>query len=108
MHLALDLPWGTFMRSALAIITLLFVPFSALAAELEAKSTIDAVTVYPDGATVTRVIRVDLAAGDNVLLANDFPLSLDPSSLRIEGEAGVKLNIGAIDTRTPQPTLPAN
>ena len=60
--------------------------------------TVDAVTVYPDGASVTRVITVDLAAGDNTLVANDFPLTLDPSSLRVEGEAGAKLTIGAIDT----------
>src|SRR3954468_18247724 len=78
------------------------------AADLEATSAVDAVTVYPDGASVTRLITFDLPAGDNTLVAKDFPLTLDPSSLRVEGEAGVKLTIGAIDTRPPRPVPPAN
>src|SRR5690348_14472922 len=78
------------------------------AADLDAASTIDAVTVYPDGASVTRVITLDLPSGDNTLVAKDFPLSLDRASLRVEGEAGEKLTIGAIDTRTPKPVAPAN
>jgi len=80
----------------------------ALAADLDATSSIDAVTVYPDGASVTRIITLDLPSGDNTLVAKDFPLSLDRASLRIEGEAGEKLTIGAIDTRTPKPVAPAN
>ena len=80
----------------------------ALAADLDATSSIDAVTVYPDGASVTRIITFDLPSGDNTLVAKDFPLSLDHASLRIEGEAGEKLTIGAIDTRTPKPVAPAN
>ena len=78
------------------------------AADLDASSAIDAVTVYPDGASVTRVISVDLTSGDNTLVAKDFPVALDPSSLRIEGEAGEKLTIGAIDTRLPRPAPPVN
>src|SRR3954468_10160083 len=78
------------------------------AADLEATSAVDAVTVYPDGASITRVITLDLPAGDNTLVAKDFPLTLDPASLRVEGEAGAKLTIGAIDTRQPRPLPPAN
>lgn len=80
----------------------------ARAAEIEAASSIDSVTVYPDGATVTRIIKADLAAGDNTLLARDLPLSLDRSSLRVEGEGGATLTIGAIDLRPPRPQVPAN
>ena len=78
------------------------------AAEIEAISQIDNVTIYPDGATVTRLIRVDLPAGDTTLLARDFPTTLDPSSLRVEGEGGTRLVIGSVDARTPRPTPPAN
>jgi uncharacterized protein (TIGR02231 family) len=74
------------------------------AADVDAKSVIDAVTVYPDGASVTRVITLDLPSGEHTLVAPDFPLTLDPSSLRVEGEAEAKLTIGAIDTRPPPPT----
>jgi len=78
------------------------------AADLDAASAIDAVTVYPDGASVTRVITLDLPSGDNTLVAKDFPLTLDPSSLRVEGEAGTKLTIGAIDARPPRQVAPVN
>jgi uncharacterized protein (TIGR02231 family) len=78
------------------------------AAELPATSAVDAVTVYPDGASVTRLITLDLPAGDNTAILKDFPLTLDPSSLRVEGEAGVKLTIGSLDARPPRAAPPAN
>jgi uncharacterized protein (TIGR02231 family) len=78
------------------------------AADVDATSAIDTVTVYPDGATVTRVIAIDLTSGDSTLVAKDFPLSLDPSSLRVEGEAGAKLTIGTIDARPPRAAPPVN
>ena len=55
----------------------------ACAAELEVRSSTDMVTVYPDGATITRLIRVELPAGDTTLIARDFPPGLDPASLRV-------------------------
>jgi len=78
------------------------------ATDLDASSAVDAVTVYPDGANVTRIITLDLPSGDNTLVAKDFPLTLDPSSLRVEGEAGAKLTIGAIDARPPRAVPPVN
>jgi uncharacterized protein (TIGR02231 family) len=85
-----------------------FAAMRAQAADIDASSTVDAVTVYPDGASVTRVIALDLPSGDNMLVVKDFPLTLDPSSLRVEGEAGAKLTIGAIDTRPPRAAPPVN
>jgi uncharacterized protein (TIGR02231 family) len=60
------------------------------------------VTVYPDGATVTRVISVDLPQGDTTLIARDFPPGLDTASLRVEGESAGGVTIGAIDARAPR------
>jgi uncharacterized protein (TIGR02231 family) len=71
----------------------------ACAGEIEAASKVDAVTVYPDAAIVTRVAEVDLSQGDNVLVFTDLPLALDPASLRLEGVAGAALTIGAVETR---------
>lgn len=85
-----------------------FAAMEVRAANIDASSAIDAVTVYPDGASITRVIALDVPAGDNTLVAKDFPLTLDPSSLRVEGEAGAKLTIGAIDTRPPRAAPPVN
>jgi uncharacterized protein (TIGR02231 family) len=80
----------------------------AQAANVEASSSVDAVTVYPDGASVTRIIAVDLPAGDNTVVVDDFPLGLDTSSLRVEGEADTKLTIGSIDAKPPRAAPPVD
>src|SRR5438477_4709120 len=80
----------------------------ARAATVEATSVVEAVTVYPDGASVTRAVTLELPGGDNTVVLRDFPLTLDPSSLRVEGEADTRLVIGAIDTRPPRAAPPVN
>ena len=79
-------------------------PAAAQTQTTQVTSAIEAVTVYPDGATVTRAIRVDLPQGDSVLRAEDFPPALDPASLRVEGEAQAQLVVGGIDARPPART----
>jgi len=96
------------MRYCPILLILLFSASVASAAEIEARSEIDSVMVYPDGATVTRVIRVDLPAGDSTLIASDFPPGLDASSLRVEGETAARIMIGAIDARAPKAVPPVN
>ena len=97
-----------------AFLTTSLVVFTALAAgpgraaDVAASSAVDAVTVYPDGASVTRIVSLDLPAGENSAVLKDFPLTLDPSSLRVEGEAGAKLTIGAIDAKPPRAAPPVN
>ena len=98
---------NSLVTASLAVIAA-FGAAQAQAADLDANSAVDAVTVYPDGASVTRVITLDIPAGDTTLVAKDFPLTLDASSLRVEGEAGAKLTIGAIDARPPRAAPPVN
>ncbi|MGD1038050.1 MAG: mucoidy inhibitor MuiA family protein [Roseiarcus sp.] len=86
-------------RSLFTLAATAIFPAGASAGEIEAASKIDAVTVYPDAAIVTRVAEVDLSQGDNVLVFKDLPLALDPASLRVEGVAGAALTIGAVETR---------
>src|SRR5262245_41332925 len=96
-----------FLTTSLVVFTV-FAAGSARAADLAAASPVDAVTVYPGGASVTRVVTLDLPAGENSAVLKDFPLTLDPSSLRVEGEAGTKLTIGAIDAKPPRAAPPVN
>jgi uncharacterized protein (TIGR02231 family) len=98
---------NSLVTTSLMVLTAL-ATLPARAANMEATSSIDAVTVYPDGASVTRIIAVDLPAGDNTLVVHDFPLGLDVSSLRVEGEADSRLTIGAIDARSPRAAPPAD
>ncbi len=98
---------GGLATTALAAVMLL-TSAPSWAADLEAASTIDAVTVYPDGASVTRLITIDLPEGETALTAKDFPLGLDVSSLRVEGEADAKLMIGGVDAKPPRAAPPVN
>jgi uncharacterized protein (TIGR02231 family) len=98
---------NSFLTTSLVALTALAAG-QAWAADVAASSAVDAVTVYPDGASVTRIITLDLPAGENSAVLKDFPLALDPSSLRVEGEAGTKLTIGAIDAKPPRAAPPVN
>ena len=53
-----------FLTTSLVVFTVLAAG-QAWAADVPANSAVDAVTVYPDGASVTRVISLDLPAGEN-------------------------------------------
>ncbi len=91
---------GAGMAVAMAALTLTGV---ARAAETAASSKIDQVTVYPDGATVVRVIEVDLPAGVSSVLTRDLPVTADRSTVRVEGEAKGPVEIGSVEVTAPQP-----
>jgi uncharacterized protein (TIGR02231 family) len=94
----MNLPMSS--RLALSISTLaLIVGAPALAAEIEAKSRVDAVVVYPDAALVTRVLDIDLPAGASTLVVRGLPASVDPASLRVAGAAAGQVAIGSVETR---------
>ncbi len=79
-------------------------PLPALAADIPVTSRPDAVTVFPDGASVTRRLTVTVPAGEHVLVLDDLPLTADPSSLRLAGAGAGALVIGAVDARQARPT----
>ncbi len=72
---------------------------SVRAAEVDAVSRIDAVTVFPMGAEVTRVAKVQLEKGEHTILFRDLPAGAIEGSIRVEGTASGKLEIGSVDTR---------
>jgi len=71
----------------------------AAAAEITAPSKIEAVTVFPSGAEVTRLIKVKLEAGEHTLLIGDVTGEALPASMRVEASASGRLEIGSVDTR---------
>jgi len=62
--------------SSLFLATTFLVPASA--ADFAASSHIDHVTVYPQGADVTRIADVALPAGEHRIILADLPASVDP------------------------------
>lgn len=81
------------------------------AAEIEAASKVDTVTVYPDGASVTRRAMVDLPTGASTIVLKGLPATIDPASLRVAGQATASLSIGSVETRAapgnPRPVIDA-
>ena len=86
------------MRFAVVIAGVLFLAVPAQAAEVPAPSRVDAVTVFLTGAEVTRVAKVKIDKGEQTIIFNDIPASAVVGSIRVEGKATGKLEIGSVDT----------
>lgn len=84
--------------SSLFLATTFLVPASA--ADFAASSHIDHVTVYPQGADVTRIADVAVPAGEHRIILADLPASVDPRSIRVEGEGTSALEIASVDTKS--------
>ena len=74
-------------------------PGLALAAEVAATSAVEAVTVFPQSAEVQRVAKVKLAAGTHTIILSDLPQQAQAASIRVEGKATGRLEIGSVDSR---------
>jgi len=84
--------------SGLFLATTCLVP--AFAADFNTTSKIDHVTVYPQGADVTRIADVNVPAGEHRIILSDLPASVDPRSIRVEGEGSSPLEIASVDTKS--------
>jgi len=87
------------MRFLAAAVLSMVVATGAEAAEVEAVSRVDAVTVFPAGAEVTRVAKVRIEKGEHTLVFQDLPATALQSSIRVEGSSTGRLEIGSVDTR---------
>lgn len=87
------------MRWQIALALLPLIATGAHAADIKGVSKIEGVTVYPKGAEVTRVGKVKMERGEHVILFNDLPTNAVAGSIRVEGKATGRLEIGSVDTR---------
>jgi hypothetical protein len=69
----------------------------AFASDIPAPSKIEAVTVFPSGAEVTRTVKVKLEAGEHTLLVNGIAGDAILPSIRVEAGAKDRLEIGSVD-----------
>ena len=86
------------MRFVFAAAFLAAMPFHALGSEVPATSTVDNVTVFLSGAEVTRLAKVHIDKGEHTIVIGDIPASAVPGSVRVEGKATGKLDVGSVDT----------
>ncbi len=88
------------MRYRLAFVLLVSTAFTpALAADYKANSRIDAVTVFPSGAEVTRMAEQQLAAGEHTLVFENLPGDLMPETIRVEGTSSGEIEIGSVNSK---------
>ncbi len=87
------------MRIILSASALLLFSASSEALELTAASRVESVTVFLSGAEVTRTGKVKIEKGEHTITIVDVPASAVPGSIRVEGKATGKLDIGSVDTR---------
>ncbi len=85
------------IRTTAAFVLLFASP--AWSAQISAVSRVDAVTVFPRGAEVSRISKVTLEKGVHTVILNDLPPDAIASSIRVEGLATGKLEIGSVDSR---------
>lgn len=78
---------------------LVLAPGFAGAAEIELATRIDRVTVYPDGAVVTRLGKAELMQGASQIVLRGLPATIDPASIRVEGRGSAGFSVGAVDVR---------
>jgi uncharacterized protein (TIGR02231 family) len=71
----------------------------AEAAEIGAGSRIQSVIVFPSGAEVVRAAKLKLERGEHTLVFNDLPAGAVQGSIRVEGKATGRLEIGSVDTK---------
>lgn len=74
------------MRHYLFAFAFAALPCAAQAEIFTATSRITAVTIYPEGAEVTRVVSLDLPAGAHQLRIADLPQGIDPGLIRLSAE----------------------
>ena len=81
------------LRSTSAVIGLLAAVLGPYGFAADIETQLEAVTVFGEGAMITRLGQVSLAAGDNSLKIVDLPPDLDEAHVRVslasgEGELG--------------------
>ncbi|WP_375174369.1 mucoidy inhibitor MuiA family protein [Pseudooceanicola sp.] len=84
------------MRSFLLTMTVLAIPTALWADEFSVPSRVAEATVFPQGATLTRVAEFDLPAGRHQIILADMP-RIDPGSLRLNAPG---LTVGAVRYRS--------
>jgi uncharacterized protein (TIGR02231 family) len=71
----------------------------AFAADIQAISRVDQVTVFPQGAEVTRIVEARILQGEHTLIFEGLPAELAPETLRVEGTGSSRIEIGSVDSR---------
>jgi len=79
----------------LSALLLALLPVAALADDIPLSSEVTAVTLYPQGATVTREVAFSMPAGSHSLILTDLPRSTPLGSVRVATEGAAMGSVSA-------------
>jgi len=89
------------MRYLLSVSLLSLIASGALAEEFTLDSNVSAVTVYGQGATITRSMEFDIPAGQHSLVIADIPYEFHPQTLQFKGGEGLVINASQLISQRP-------
>lgn len=95
------------MKKTFLIMLASFACPAAFGADIAAESKIDAVTVFPDRADVSRSAAAELPAGRHTIVFDGLPAGLMTDSLRVSGKGDAAFVIGSVETKEIHTTAPA-
>lgn len=95
------------MKKLPLIVLMSFLCPAAFGADVAVESKIDAVTVFPDRADVSRSATADLPAGRHTIVFDGLPAGLMTDSLRVSGKGNAAFVIGSVETKEIHTTAPA-
>lgn len=98
----------TAMKTWLPIFCLTALTLYCQAEEKSLNSTITAVTVYPDRASITRHVSIQLTAGEHELHFDNLPIRTEDSSLQISADGDVPITILDVTSRQQRIINPAS
>ncbi|WP_157994806.1 DUF4139 domain-containing protein [Paracoccus tegillarcae] len=78
-------------------LTCLWPVSEALADRIDLNAPASSATVYPDGASVTRIVEFSAPAGQHQLVIPDMPAGTDPAALRIKAE---DVTLGSVELQS--------
>lgn len=88
------------MSTRAVLLSALLLPTSAFAATMDAKSSIDKVTVFRDRAEVERLAHLELEGGSNTLVFGGIPQTINPDSLKVSGLASAEFQLVSVQHKT--------
>ena len=80
----------------ITLLVAVVLPLLAAAADFDATSRVDEVTVYRSSARVTRVARVDVSPGSSRVVLTGLPDQLQDDSVRVEGRGASKVRLHGV------------
>ncbi|MBL1435744.1 MAG: mucoidy inhibitor MuiA family protein [Rhodobacteraceae bacterium] len=89
------------MRFLMSVSLVSLIAGGAMAEQFSLDSNVSAVTVYGQGATITRAMHFDVPAGQHTLVISDIPYEFHVQTLQFKGGEGLVINATQLISQRP-------